>query len=918
MNMPEFPPSSPPNPYAFVPPRIGIGTPGAPAPPDPNFLTQALKARNVKRPFASLGAPAPMTSYAATLGPQVPPAMAGPEPIAPPPPEDPIAAATRRVQEALDAAKANTPYDAQETAFQAPERPKKSTATNIAEGLGMLFTHGQAGLNYAQGLSDERDRTEAQYAERYKEAQDTYTREVARQSTLAANSDAQQKHLDRNVDLAEREQKNVIDAKRYGDADEIAKQRADAYATSVSDRNVNAMSRNSREWASLQEKTRNDAAVLGERYRSLSVGLLRTRISTTAMLQGRGLSASVALQLGSQRTNLSLYEARLRDDTTRTNANNRIGLQAALARSRQLGAQYDTVIRAATNLGAPDDIKAAATRLLSPPAKLDDKGQPVLDSQGNAVAGGPSPYDAFIGTLSRIGVPSLPVADMDEVQNARQQAHESYMNGTYTPGYTPGSSVDVSAGINGNPGSENNALLSALVLSLAQGRGPNQGQGGGYGASPAAGGQGGGSISVPAQYQPLITHAASAAGVPADLYTRLLSSESHFDPNARGHYADGTESDALGMPQFITATGKDYGLNSDDDRRNPAKAIPAGAFYLRDNLRTFNGNEVLAVAAYNAGPQAVKNALAKAKGDPNLAIAFLSPETQGYVAKIMGGGAITTGGAAQGTPQGAASDQAAAEAAFAPKPVGRKGTAGKAPPVVKAAPGAQAATPAQIGKAVIGMYDTNHSGEPYDTAWADIKEKLGPTATPADLKAAEAALRPHANNSARAAEKARTQDDQERLVHMSNPSLSPERTRSIAQQRNVPEPPAAPRPAETPVSLARELVSRATSMGPMQPGDRTAIVNAITQKTGISTQQAERIVDAMIPHHRGVSGGDVRAVLGLGTSVPPGSRMPTMPSPQDALLLHNTVPPRTHMPSLREMLLPNAPRVSLPATSGGY
>ena len=853
-----------------------MGTPGAAAPPDPNFLTQALKARKVKRPFASLGTPAPMTPYAASLGPQVPSAATGPAPVAPPAtpsPEDPIASATRRVQEALDAARDYKPYATQDTTFQAPERPKKSVAAGVAEGLGMLFTHGQAGLNYAEGMQETRDREEAQYQQRYGEAQDAYSREVARQTRLATRSDAQQKNLDHNVDLAEHAQKNVIDTKKYADADAIAQQRADSYAASISDRNVNAMARNTLGWASLKEKAHQDAATIGVRNLALTDGILRTRIQTTAALQRSGLSASVAMQLAGQRNNLSLYEARMRDATTRVDARDRIDLQTSLARARQLGAQYDTVIRAASQLGAPESTKAAAAQLLAAPQKLDAKGQPVLDSQGNPVPGGPSPYDAFIGSLARIGIPAVSVPGLDEVQSARQDAHESYMNGTYVPGsYSPYGPTDVGAGVGGD--TSNNQLLHDLVMSLAQGRNSNQMQSPDY--SPAqggaqGGGQGGGSITVPAQYQPLITHAASAAGIPADLYTRLLSSESSFVPNAVGRYADGKPSGALGMAQFMPETGAAYGLNSDADRNDPSKAISAGAFFLRDNLRTFQGNQVLAVAAYNAGPQAVKDALHKANGDPNTAISFLPPETQAYVQKILGGG----GPIATGAPTA----QPAAQVATTPRQpaVGRKGTAGK--PV--AAPAAAQATPEQIGHLVVQMYDRGHDGQPYETAWPDIKATLIKNgASPADLKAAETRLLQHAagkvtaaQTAARGQAAANAEGDQERILRMHNPSMPAGRVQAIAEQRNAPPPPEAPEPkpaAVSPVSLARELVTRATSMGPMQPGDRAAIVNAIAQKTGIPPQQAERIVDAVTPHHRGVTqqevGNAARGLLGGNSS----------------------------------------------------
>lgn len=95
----------------------------------------------------------------------------------------------------------------------------------------------------------------------------------------------------------------------------------------------------------------------------------------------------------------------------------------------------------------------------------------------------------------------------------------------------------------------------------------------------------------------------------------LVGTESSWNTNAV------SPKGAAGLMQLMPATARDLGL-SDADRFNPAKAIPAGIRYYKQQLDRF-GTPELAYAAYNAGPGAVM----KAGGVPNIR------ETQDYVRK---------------------------------------------------------------------------------------------------------------------------------------------------------------------------------------------------------------------------------------------------------------------------------------------
>ena len=98
------------------------------------------------------------------------------------------------------------------------------------------------------------------------------------------------------------------------------------------------------------------------------------------------------------------------------------------------------------------------------------------------------------------------------------------------------------------------------------------------------------------QYEPLIqTHAASFA-IPADLVRAVIQVESGFNPKAR------SPKGAMGLMQLMPQTAREMGVR---DPYDAGENIRGGAGYLRQLLDKYEGNEELALAAYNAGPAAV-------------------------------------------------------------------------------------------------------------------------------------------------------------------------------------------------------------------------------------------------------------------------------------------------------------------------
>jgi soluble lytic murein transglycosylase-like protein len=100
-----------------------------------------------------------------------------------------------------------------------------------------------------------------------------------------------------------------------------------------------------------------------------------------------------------------------------------------------------------------------------------------------------------------------------------------------------------------------------------------------------------------AEFEPLIIEHSELHGINPDLVRGVIQAESAFNPNALSHKG------AMGLMQLMPATATEYGVRNAYD---PAQNIRAGVAYLKSLLTRYSQNEELALAAYNAGPGAVK------------------------------------------------------------------------------------------------------------------------------------------------------------------------------------------------------------------------------------------------------------------------------------------------------------------------
>lgn len=119
-------------------------------------------------------------------------------------------------------------------------------------------------------------------------------------------------------------------------------------------------------------------------------------------------------------------------------------------------------------------------------------------------------------------------------------------------------------------------------------------------------------------FEDLIVGHATMNDVRPDLVRAVIQVESGFNPRAV------SSKGAMGLMQLMPATARMLQVRNAFD---PEENIRGGVTYLRQLLDRYNGNEELALAAYNAGPQAVDK------------YGHTIPpyqETRSYVSKISG------------------------------------------------------------------------------------------------------------------------------------------------------------------------------------------------------------------------------------------------------------------------------------------
>jgi len=137
------------------------------------------------------------------------------------------------------------------------------------------------------------------------------------------------------------------------------------------------------------------------------------------------------------------------------------------------------------------------------------------------------------------------------------------------------------------------------------------------GSSPPAASRAGSGSKAAEKYETEIARCADNHGVDSALVKAVIKAESNYDNRAI------SRAGAQGLMQLMPATSR---LRNVDNPFNPAQNIDGGVRHLKYLLSTFNGDKKLALAAYNAGENAVR------KYNNNIPP---YPETKNYVSTVL-------------------------------------------------------------------------------------------------------------------------------------------------------------------------------------------------------------------------------------------------------------------------------------------
>lgn len=123
-----------------------------------------------------------------------------------------------------------------------------------------------------------------------------------------------------------------------------------------------------------------------------------------------------------------------------------------------------------------------------------------------------------------------------------------------------------------------------------------------------------------------VNNASQKYGVDASLIHAVIQTESSYRPDAV------SSAGAKGLMQLMDGTAKGLGVT---DSFDPTQNIEGGTRYLSMLLKKYNGQEQVALAAYNAGPGRVDRTGITTNEELQQKLHLLPQETQRYIGKVL-------------------------------------------------------------------------------------------------------------------------------------------------------------------------------------------------------------------------------------------------------------------------------------------
>jgi soluble lytic murein transglycosylase len=143
-------------------------------------------------------------------------------------------------------------------------------------------------------------------------------------------------------------------------------------------------------------------------------------------------------------------------------------------------------------------------------------------------------------------------------------------------------------------------------------------------------------LALPLSHASVIREQAKAKHLDAALIAAVIYAETKFEPRTSSAGAEGLMQIEPATAEFLAKLSGGYRFTT-SDLATPSVNVAYGSYYLRYLLEHYEGDEMLAVAAYNAGLANVDRWVAKARSEGGqLTVATIPfPETRAYVERVL-------------------------------------------------------------------------------------------------------------------------------------------------------------------------------------------------------------------------------------------------------------------------------------------